>query len=103
MNIEETHYSNENKAPVFKLSNLAQLHVSASCVTLGVKLDTRVHTMQCLLARCTDMQAQARCSDSFVCESKTLRWIPSRMSKGICAIPIYMILEGPWVQNMKSG
>ena len=45
MYIEETHYSDEDKAPVFKLSDLAQLYVSRM-EQLGVKLDTRVHTTQ---------------------------------------------------------
>ena len=43
MYIEEARYSNEDKVPVFKLSDLAQLYVSRM-EQLGVRLDARVHT-----------------------------------------------------------
>ena len=60
MYIEETHYSDEDKAPVFKLSDLAQLYVSRT-EQLGIKVDTRVHTTrfkQHLLVQFTNMQAR---------------------------------------------
>ena len=60
MYIEEIHNSDEQQAPVFKLSDLAQLYVSRM-EQLGVKLDARVHTTrlkQRLLAQFKDMQAQ---------------------------------------------
>jgi len=62
MYIEETCYSNEDKAAVFKLSDLAQLYVSRM-IQLGIKLDTRIHTTrlkQRLLAQFPDMQAQKK-------------------------------------------
>ncbi len=65
MYIEETHYSDEDKAPVFKLSDLAQLYV-LRMEQLGIKLDTRIHTTrlkQRLLAQFTDMQAQKKGRD----------------------------------------
>ena len=43
MYIEEIRNSDEQQAPVFKLSDLAQLYVSRM-EQLGVKLDARVHT-----------------------------------------------------------
>ena len=65
MYIEETRYSDEDQAPVFKLSDLAQLYVSRM-EQLGVKVDTRVHTTrlkQRLLAQFTDMKAQKKGRD----------------------------------------
>ena len=65
MYIEEIRNSDEQQAPVFKLSDLAQLYVSRM-EQLGVKLDARVHTTrlkQRLLAQFMDMQAQKQGRD----------------------------------------
>ena len=60
MYIEEMRQLDEERAPVFKLSDLAQLYTSR-LEQLGVKLDAKVHTTrlkQRLLGYFTDMQAQ---------------------------------------------
>ena len=65
MYIEETRQLDEEIAPVFKLSDLAQLYMSRM-EQLGVKLDVRVHTTrlkQRLLAQFSNMQAQNRGRD----------------------------------------
>ena len=57
MYIEEVRYSSEDKAPIFKLSDLAQLYVSRMD-QLGINLDKRIHTTRLkrrLLAQFTDM------------------------------------------------
>ena len=62
MYIEEMRQIDEERAPVFKLSNLAQLYTSR-LEQLGVKRDVKVHTTrlkQRLLAHFTDMQAQKK-------------------------------------------
>ena len=62
MYIEEMRQLDEERAPVFKLSNLAQLYTSR-LEQLGVKRHVKVHTTrlkQRLLAHFTDMQAQKK-------------------------------------------
>ncbi len=62
MYIEEMRSSDEHCAPVFKLSDLAQLYV-VRMEQLGVKLDERVHTTRLkerLLAQFTDMEAKKK-------------------------------------------
>ena len=65
MYIEEVRYSSEDKAPIFKLSDLAQLYVSRMD-QLGINLDKRIHTTRLkhrLLAQFTDMRAQKKGRD----------------------------------------
>lgn len=63
--IEEVRQADELGAPVFKLSDLAQLY-SSRMEQLGVKLETRVHTTRLkdrLLAQFHDMRAQKKGRD----------------------------------------
>ena len=65
MYIEEMRQLDEERAPVFKLSDLAQLYTSR-LEQLGVKLDVKVHTTrlkQRLLTQFTDMKAQKKGRD----------------------------------------
>ena len=65
MYIEEMRQLDEKRAPVFKLSDLAQLYTSR-LEQLGVKLDVKVHTTrlkQRLLTQFTDMKAQKKGRD----------------------------------------
>ena len=93
MYIEETRYSDEDQAPVFKLSDLAQLYVSRM-EQLGVKVDTRVHTTrlkQRLLAQFTNMKAQKKGRDVLMA-FEALHW-PKHVSLTVITRPFTLPVQ----------